>query len=90
VRFVSSPFQDLHELDKQAQSNQRSCAMIGNCKINRLLFADYLVLLSSTESGLQRALNDCAAACDFAEMKISTTKTEVFHLSRILISVPCK
>ena len=32
------------------------CATIGNCKISRLLFADDLVLLSSTESGLQRAL----------------------------------
>jgi len=46
-------------IDKRSQTNK--CAMIGNCKINRLLFADDLVLLSSTESGLQRALNDLAA-----------------------------
>jgi len=39
-------------------------------------------LLSSTESGLQHALNDFATACDNAGMKISTTKTEVLHLSR--------
>jgi len=32
------------------------CAVIGNCKINCLLFANDLVLLSSTESGLQRTL----------------------------------
>ena len=48
----------------------------------RLLFADDLVLLSSTESGLQRALNSFADACDIAGMKISTAKTEVVHLSR--------
>ena len=56
--------------------------MIGNCKISRLLFADDLVLLSSTESGLQRALNSFADACNTAGMKISTVKTEVLHLSR--------
>jgi len=46
------------------------------------LFTDDLVLLSSTESGLQRALNNFAAACDIAEMKNSSTKTEVLRLSR--------
>ena len=55
---------------------------VGNCKISRLLLADDLVLLSSTKSGLQRALNSFADACDTAGMKISTAKTEVLHLSR--------
>ena len=58
------------------------CATIGNCKISRLLFADDLVLLSSTESGLQRALNSFADARYTAGMKISTGKTEVLHISR--------
>ena len=57
-------------------------ATIGNCKVSRLLFADDLVLLSSTESGLLHALNSFADACDAAGMKISTAKTEVLHLSR--------
>ena len=52
------------------------------CKVSRLLFADNLVLLASSESGLQRALNSFAAACDIAGMKISTSKTEVQNLSR--------
>ena len=47
-----------------------------------MLFADDLVLLSSTESGLLRALNSFADACDTTGMKISTPKTEVLHLSR--------
>ena len=51
-------------------------------QLNRLLFADDLVLLSSTESGLQCALNSFADACNTAGMKISTAKTEVLHLSR--------
>ena len=67
-------------IDKCSQADE--CATIGNCKISRLLFADDLVLLSSTESGLQHELNSFADACNTARMKISTAKTEVLHLSR--------
>ena len=70
----------MNSIDKGTQADE--CASIGNCKISRLLFADDLVLLSSTESGLQRALNSFANACNTAGMKISTAKTEVLHLSR--------
>ena len=67
-------------IDKCSQADE--CATIGNCKISRLLFADDLVLLSSTESGVQCALNSLADTCNTAGMKISTAQTEVFHLSR--------
>ena len=67
-------------IDKCNQADE--CATIGNCKISRQLFADDLVLLSSTKSGLQRALNSFADACNYAGMKISKAKTEVLHLSR--------
>ena len=67
-------------IDKCSQADE--CATIGKCKISRLLFANDLVLLSSTESGLQRALNSFEDACYTAGMKISTAKTEVLHLSR--------
>ena len=67
-------------IDKLSRTD--GCVTIGNNKISRLLFADDLVLLASSESGLQRALNGFAAACDIAGMKISTSKTEVLHLSR--------
>jgi len=59
--------------------------MIGKCKINRLLFADDLVLLSFTESDFQRALNDfTVAVCDNAGKKIST---RYFIFRETLISV---
>ena len=67
-------------INKCSQADE--CATFGNCKIRRLLFADDLVLLSSIESGLQRALNSFADACNTAGMKISTAKTEVPHLLR--------
>ena len=67
-------------IDKCGQADE--CASIENCKINRLLFADDVVLISSTESGLQRTLNSFADTRDAAEMKISTAKSEIIHLSR--------
>ena len=67
-------------IDKCSQADK--CATIANCKISCLLFADDLVLLSSTESGLQRALKSFADACNTAGMKISMAKTEVLHFSR--------
>ena len=67
-------------MDKCSQADE--CATIGNCKISLVLFADDLVLLSSTESGLQRALNSFAYARYTAGMKISPAKTEVLRLSR--------
>ena len=70
----------MNSIDTCKQADE--CASIENCKISPLLFADDLVLLSSSESGLQRALNSFADACNTAGMKISAAKTEVLHLSR--------
>ena len=67
-------------MDKLSRTDE--CVTIGRCKINLLLFADDLVLLASSESDLQHALNGFAAACDIAGIKISTSKTVVLHLSR--------
>ena len=68
------------KIDKCSQADE--CAAIGNRKISRLLLADDLVLHSSTESGLQRALNSFADACNTAGTKISTAKTQVLYLSK--------
>ena len=70
----------MNSIDKCSLADE--CASIGNCKISPLLFADDLVLLSSTESGLQRVSNSFADACSTAGMKISTAKIEILHLSR--------
>jgi len=48
-----------------------------SCRMNRLRFADGLVLLASSQQGLQHALDRFSAACDRAKMKISTKNTEV-------------
>ena len=48
----------------------------------RILFADDLVMLTSSAVGLQHAFNGFAAARNIAGMKLSTSKTEVSHLSR--------
>ena len=80
---VLSPFIfiiSMNWMDKLSQTDE--CVTIGRCKISRLFFADDLVFLDSSESGLQHAFNDLAAARDIAGMKISTSKTEVLHLLR--------
>ena len=73
-------FVNIAWMDKLSQTNE--CVTIGKCKISRLLFTDDLVLLTSTESGLQHSLNGYAAACNIAGMKIRTLKTEVQHFSK--------
>ena len=45
-------------------------------------FADDLVLLAPSKSGLQNAVNGYKAACDIAETKISTSKSKKLHLSK--------
>ena len=65
-------------IDKCSQADE--CATIGNYKISCLLLADDFVLLPSTESGLQRAINNFADACNTARMKIRMDKTEVLQL----------
>jgi len=42
-----------------------------------VLFADSMVLLASSEQGLQHVLARFSAACDQAEKQISTEKTHV-------------
>ena len=57
--------------------NSESCGVvkIGDCTVQRQLFADDLMLLDSTQTGLQLALDRFSDACSVAGMKISTTKT---------------
>ena len=55
---------------------------IGNTAIARLLFADDLAILASSQEDLQRALERFAAECELAGMRISTSKTEVMVVSR--------
>ena len=71
-------------IDKCSQADE--CATTGNCKISRLLFLNDLVLLFSTESGLQHALNSFADACNTAEMKITRPKLRYFIFLETLIS----
>ena len=48
--------------------------MIALCNV---LFASDLVLLDSTQNGIQQAPDRCLDACLVAGMKISITKTEL-------------
>ena len=67
-------------MDKLSRTDE--CVTIEKCKISQPLFADDVVLLAFSESGLQHALNGFAVAYDITGMKISTSKTEVLYFSR--------
>ena len=55
---------------------------IGHCSIDRLLFADDLVLLGPTQDDLQATLDKFDAECREAGMEISTSKSQTLVLSR--------
>ena len=75
-------------MDKLSRTNE--CVTIGRCKISWLLFKDDLVLMASFKSGFQHTLNGFEAACDITGMKVSTSKTEVLHLSLHIKGVSLK
>ena len=77
-----SPILFLIYMDRKVKSEFCGGVKIGNCTVQRLLFADDLVQLDSTQNGLQQALDGFSDACSVARMKISSTKTETMCLSR--------
>ena len=54
-------------IDKHSQVDEG--ITIGTSRVNRLLFADDLTLLATSEGDLQHALDRFATACDKAGMK---------------------
>ena len=63
VCFAIYPFYSLRNwMDKLGRTDE--CITFEKCKTSWLLFADDLVLLASSESGLQHAFNGFTAACD--------------------------
>ena len=64
------------------RSRGAECVKIGDVKVARLLFADDLVILASSQADLQSALDRFAAECEASSMKISVTKSEVMVVAR--------
>ena len=54
----------------------------GDLRIRSLLFADDVVLLASSDRDLQLSLDQFAAECEAAGMRISTSKSESMVLNR--------
>ena len=78
------PILFLMKMDRIVRKS-KSCGgvKIGDCIVQRLLFADDLVLLDPTQNGLQQALDRFSDACSGAVLEISTTKTETMCLFRL-------
>jgi len=52
----------------------------GDLRIASLLFADDVVLLATSDSGLQHALGRFAAECEAVGIRVSTSKSEAIAL----------
>ena len=64
------------------RSRGAECVKIGDVKVARLLFADDLVILASSQADIQSALDRFAAECEASSMKISVAKSEVMVVAR--------
>ena len=61
-------------------------AKIGNFKLNHLLYADDLVLISESSSGLQHCVNALESYCTRWSLSMNTQKTKVMVFSKNLRS----
>ena len=82
TRHIAPDRMTHHIAPNEGKSKSCGGVKIGECTVQRLLFADDLVLLDSTQNRLKQALDRFSKAYSVAGMKISTTKTETMCLSR--------
>ena len=84
-RCSLSPILFLIYMDRIVKKSE-SCGgeKIGECTAQRLLFADDFVLLDSTQSGLQQALDRFSDACSVAGMKMNRNHVPVQTTKAVL------
>jgi len=75
LSVVTTPVQSLHATDGQSQPSRRGCHC-WRLQDQPFAFAEVLVLVASSQQGLQHAIDRFSAACDQAEMKMSPKQTE--------------
>ena len=73
--------------DMTGYLNRNSGVGIGNIKIDYLLFADDLVLLSESPSGLQNLINGVEKFCSQWHMLVNLTKTKVVLLNNTFVPI---
>ena len=69
-------------------SHGEKAVWFGNLRVASLLFADYLVLLASSNQDVQRALEWFDDKCKVAGMRISSYKSEAMVLNRQKVQCP--
>jgi hypothetical protein len=73
----------LNELGKCFDDKDKSYPLdLGNHKINHLLFADDLLLLSENKEGLQHCLNKLNSYCITWRLQINLKKTKIMIFSK--------
>ena len=67
----------LNDLPECLGSNENNPVFIGTNKVNCLMYADDVILLSTSREGLQNCLNSLYAYAEKWKLKVNTEKTQV-------------
>ena len=67
----------LNDLPECLGSNENNPVFIGTNKVNCLMYADDVILLSTSRGGLQNCLNSLYAYAEKWKLKVNTEKTQV-------------
>ena len=72
----------VNEIFNRVNENNDSNIYLGNTKVNALMYADDLILLSETKEGLQNLINKVNDFCTERKLSINTKKTKVMVFNR--------
>ena len=67
----------INDLVKNLNETQTDPVVMGDISINSLLYADDIILLSSTESGLQKSLDELNKFCSSWKLDVNKEKSKV-------------
>lgn len=71
----------INDIDKIFDQSVSDPVVLNSTKLNCLIYADDVLLLSESKEGLQSCLNSLQTYCDFWKLKINTDKTKVIIFS---------
>lgn len=72
----------INDLPMEVGKDHRDAVSLGKCTIQCLLYADDIVLLSTTKEGLQKCLNNLENYCNRWKLQINFSKTKVIIFNR--------
>ena len=72
----------INELESRINAIEGMGVNINGVKLSVLMYADDLVLLSQTEDGLQRGINELHSFCTEHALTVNTSKSKLMYVSK--------